>query len=145
MAVDPSAPTARSTPAGAVAAPDPAAILRSRQYVALLVLGALVGIPVAVVAYFFLALVAKSQTWVFTTLPTQLGFGSEPTWWPVVPLVLCGLLVALSLTYLPGTGGHEPADGFKAAVRPNRSTCPASWSRRWRRCAWGPRSDPRRR
>jgi H+/Cl- antiporter ClcA len=112
MAVDPSAQTA--PPAADPATLDAAAILRSRQYVALLVLGALVGIPVATVAYFFLALVAKAQDWVFTTLPTQLGFGSAPTWWPVVPLVLCGLVVGLSLTYLHGTGGHEPAEGFKA-------------------------------
>lgn len=111
MAVEPSARTA--PPAAAAAPPDAAAILRSREYVALLVLGALVGVPVAAVAYFFLALVAKAQQWVFTTLPGQLGFGSTPTWWPVLPLVLCGLIVALSLTYLPGTGGHEPADGLK--------------------------------
>ncbi len=28
-------------------------------------------------------------------------------------LALCGLLVALTLHYLPGTGGHRPAEGFK--------------------------------
>ena len=28
-------------------------------------------------------------------------------------LALAGLLVALSITYLPGIGGHSPADGFK--------------------------------
>ena len=95
-------------------APDAATILRSRAYLVLLVLGALVGVPVAVVAYFFLAFVGKAQTWVFSTLPEDLGLGSSPTWWPVVPLVLCGVVVALSLTFLPGTGGHEPAEGFKA-------------------------------
>jgi H+/Cl- antiporter ClcA len=96
------------------APPDPESILRSRGYVALLVMGALLGIPVAMVAYFFLAFVSKAQTWVFTTAPESLGFESAPTWWPVVPLVLCGLIVGLSLTYLRGSGGHEPAYGFQA-------------------------------
>ena len=56
----------------------------------------------------------------FTTLPGDLGFSSEPTWWPLLPTTLAGVLVALTLTYLPGTGGHKPAEGFKAggATRP---------------------------
>jgi H+/Cl- antiporter ClcA len=95
--------------------PDPAQLLRSRSYVAILVLGALIGVPVAAVAYFFLKAVGSSQTWVFTTLPGDLGFDSEPAWWPLLPLTLAGLLVGLSLRYLPGTGGHKPAEGFKAS------------------------------
>ena len=32
-----------------------------------------------------------------------------------VPLLaLSGVLVGLTITYLPGTGGHVPAEGFKA-------------------------------
>jgi len=42
------------------------------------------------------------------------GFHSEPTWWPLWPLALSGLLVALAIRSLPGTGGHPPADGFKS-------------------------------
>ena len=78
----------------------------------LLVLGALVGVPVAAVAYFFLAFVSKAQGWVFQTLPQDLGFDSAPTWWPLLPLVLSGLVVGLSLTFLRGTGGHEPTHGM---------------------------------
>ena len=37
---------------------DPLALLRSRSYVALLVIAAIIGAPVSAVAYFFLALVA---------------------------------------------------------------------------------------
>jgi H+/Cl- antiporter ClcA len=81
--------------------------------VALLVLGAIIGVPAAVVAYFFLKLVNEAQTYLFTTLPTDIGFHAEPTWWPVPLLALCGLLVAASIAWLPGTGGHNPADGFK--------------------------------
>ncbi|MFC4782972.1 chloride channel protein [Nocardioides sp. MAHUQ-72] len=106
--------TQTAAPAGA-ATPDPFALLRSRGYVGLLVLGALVGVPVAVVAYFFLALVTKAQHWVFDSLPDALGLDSSPIWWPVVPLVLCGLVVGLTLRYLHGTGGHRPAEGFKAS------------------------------
>ncbi len=94
--------------------PDPQVLLRSRPYVMLLVLAAVVGVPVSAVAWGFLALVSKLQGWVFTSLPHGLGFHTEPLWWPIPPLVLAGLLVALTIRYLPGTGGHSPADGFNA-------------------------------
>ena len=93
---------------------DPLALLRSRSYLALLVIAAIIGVLVSAVAYGFLALVNKSQGWVFTDLPKDLGFHGEPAWWPIVPLTLAGLLVALTIRYLPGTGGRSPADGFKA-------------------------------
>jgi H+/Cl- antiporter ClcA len=93
---------------------DPLALLRSRSYLALLILAALVGVPVSAAAYFFLALVSELQGWIFTSLPEGLGFDSEPLWWPILPLVLAGLLVGLTIRYLPGRGGHSPADGFKA-------------------------------
>jgi len=99
----------------AVPAADPVALLRSRSYVQLLVLGALIGVPVAAVAYFFLKFVAVAQKYVFVTLPKGLGFSTVPTWWPILPLVLSGLLVGLTLQHLHGTGGHKPAEGFKAA------------------------------
>ena len=93
---------------------DPVALLRSRSYIALLVLAAIIGVPISAAAYFFLALVSKLQTWIFTDLPKDVGFHSEPLWWPIPPLMLAGLLVALTIRYLPGTGGHSPADGFNA-------------------------------
>ena len=108
---------------------DPLALLRSRSYVALLVIAAIIGAPVSAVAYFFLALVSKMQGWVFTDLPKGLGFHGEPLWWPLLPLALAGVLVALTLKYLPGTGGHSPADGFKAGAGPPApSSFPASCS-----------------
>jgi H+/Cl- antiporter ClcA len=100
------------------APPDPLALLRSRSYVALLVLAAVIGVPVSAAAYFFLALVSKMQGWVFTNLPRGIGFRAEPLWWPVLPLALAGLLVALAIRYLPGNGGHSPADGFKMGEGP---------------------------
>jgi H+/Cl- antiporter ClcA len=98
--------------------PDPLELLRSKSYVALLALAALIGVPVSAAAYFFLALVSKLQTWIFTELPSGLGFHGEPLWWPVPPLLLAGVLVALTIRYLPGKGGHSPADGFKVGAGP---------------------------
>jgi H+/Cl- antiporter ClcA len=97
---------------------DPLALLRSRSYIALLVLAAIIGAPISAAAYFFLALVGKMQGWVFTDLPKGLGFHGEPPWWPVLPLAVAGVLVALAIRYLPGTGGHSPADGFKVGEGP---------------------------
>jgi H+/Cl- antiporter ClcA len=97
---------------------DPMAVIRSRKFVSLLVLAALIGIPVSAAAYFFLALVNKLQTWVFSDLPKGLGFDGEPLWWPVPLLVLAGVLVAATIQYLPGTGGHEPSNGLKVGGTP---------------------------
>jgi H+/Cl- antiporter ClcA len=110
-------PPPPQAPAPALA-PDPQALLRSRPYVVLLVMAAVLGVPISAVAWGFLALVSKLQGWIFTSLPHGLGFHTEPLWWPIPPLVLCGLLVALTIRYLPGTGGHSPADGFNAKAGP---------------------------
>lgn len=96
------------------AAPDPVALLRSPKYLGLLVLGAIAGVPVAIVAVLFLQGVSEVQGYVFTTLPDDLGLDGPPGWWPIAPLVLSGLLVALVITYLPGEAGHKPAEGFKS-------------------------------
>jgi H+/Cl- antiporter ClcA len=103
------------TPPPSPASSDPAELLKSRSYLALLVLGAAIGVPVAAVAFFFLKGVAEVQQNVFTTLPKDLGFNGAPIWWPLLPLALAGLLVALSIRYLPGTSGHSPADGLKSS------------------------------
>lgn len=80
-----------------------------------MVFGAIVGAPVAAVAFFFLKGVAELQHFVFTTLPKDVGFSGEPMWWPVPVLALSGVLVALAIRNLPGNGGHVPAEGFKAS------------------------------
>jgi H+/Cl- antiporter ClcA len=89
-------------------------LLKSKSYLQLLVLAALIGVPVSAVAYFYLALVSRLQTWIFQSLPSGLGFHGTPVWWPVPVLLIAGVLVAATITYLPGTSGHEPAEGFKA-------------------------------
>jgi H+/Cl- antiporter ClcA len=97
---------------------DPLALLRSRSYVVLLVLAAIIGVPVSAASYFFLALISKLQVWVFADLPKAVGFHSEPLWWPLLPLLLAGVLVGLTIRYLPGKGGQSPADGFKTGEGP---------------------------
>ena len=92
---------------------DPLELLRSRKYLVLLVFGAIVGVVVAFVAYFFLKGVSDTQEYVFTSLPKELGFRAEPVWWPLPWLSLAGLVVALTIRYLPGNAGHKPAEGFK--------------------------------
>ena len=99
-------------------------MLRTRSYAVLLVLAAIIGAPISAVAYFFLALVTKLQGWIFSSLPKGLGFHAEPMWWPVLPLVVAGVLVGLAIKYLPGTGGHSPADGFKAGGAPTPAQLP---------------------
>ncbi len=99
--------------AASPAAPDPQALLRSPQYLRLLLLAAIIGVPVSAASYGFLAVVDQLQTVFFETIPHDLGFHTTPNWWPLPLLALAGLLVALSITYLPGIGGHSPADGFK--------------------------------
>ena len=97
---------------------DPYAMLRTRRYVVLLVFAAVLGVPIAAAAYYFLWLINHLQTWVFSDLPDGLGFDGEPTWWPVVPLLVAGLIVGATIRYLPGRGGHSPADGFEAGAPP---------------------------
>ncbi|MDX6324911.1 MAG: hypothetical protein QOK15_1265, partial [Nocardioidaceae bacterium] len=103
-------PSAQPAPA---APPDPIALLRSRGYVAILLVASLIGIPIALVAFFFLALTTHLQGWVYQDLPKAIGLAT-PTWWPIPVLVSGGLLVALTIRYLPGHGGEVPAEGFHA-------------------------------
>ena len=97
---------------------DPVEVIRSRAYLAALLLAAILGIPISAIAYGFLALVAKIQELVFDDLPADIFSGGVPAWWPVPWLVLCGVLTGLSIRYLPGNGGHSPAFGFHTGGGP---------------------------
>jgi len=93
---------------------DPFAVVRTKQYVALLVLAAVLGVVISFLLYWYLKLITDLQTWVYTDLPKGLGFHGEPPWWPLLPLAVAGAVVGAVIRYLPGRGGHSPADGFKA-------------------------------
>src|SRR5665213_1029128 len=109
---------ASPAPAPTAAPPDPAELLKSKSYVQLLVLAALIGVPISATAYFYLAFVSHLQTWTFTTVPSALGFHGTPVWWPLPMLLVAAVLVSLTITHLPGTSGHEPAEGFKTGGTP---------------------------
>jgi hypothetical protein len=55
------------------------------------------------------------QTWVFSDIPKALGFNGAPPWWPLLPLALSGLVVAIVILRLPGNGGEIPLMGLKPA------------------------------
>ena len=92
---------------------DTFAVLRTKKYLALLILAAVLGIVISFLVYWLLKLIADIQTWVFTDLPKDLGFHGAPPWWPLLPLAVAGAIVGAVIRYLPGRGGHSPADGFK--------------------------------
>ena len=111
-------------PAAQPTAADPLAVIRSRGYLRILLLAGLIGVPVSIAAYGFLALADWLQTYLFTELPGVLGFATVPLWWPFPLLALSGLLVALSIQRLPGTSGHPPSEGFKAGGFPQPRELP---------------------
>src|SRR5204862_5918127 len=45
----------------------------------------------------------------------DLGYDGTPTWWSLPVLAIAGILTALAIVRLPGTGGHIPADGLSAS------------------------------
>jgi chloride channel protein, CIC family len=99
---------------------DPRALIRSRQYRALLVLAAIVGVLVSFASWAFLELVHVIQLGVYEDLPGHLGYASAPWWWPLPWLALAGVATAVAIVRLPGHGGHVPADGLQTGGSPTR-------------------------
>ncbi|MFE2141711.1 chloride channel protein [Streptomyces sp. NPDC059456] len=116
-------------PAGPPTAPagapnDPLAIVRTRGYAWVLVVSALLGVPISAAAFGFLALVSELQSLVYSDLPKTFGFQDAPDWWAIPPLAVAGVLVALTIRYFPGGGGHKPAEGLKTGGAPSFATVP---------------------
>jgi H+/Cl- antiporter ClcA len=87
-------------------------------YLRLIGLGAAIGIPAALVAAGFLALVHQLETWLWDDLPDALGYSSPP-WFLVVFLPVAGaIIVVFARALLPGDGGHRPLLGLSAAPTP---------------------------
>jgi H+/Cl- antiporter ClcA len=98
------------------AGPDPASTLRSKSFVAVLVLAAIVGVIASLAAWCFLELIFYIQRWVFTDLPHDVGFDNgTPLWWYLPVLAFAGVVTAFAIARLPGNGGHVPAEGLKAS------------------------------
>ena len=111
--------------ANASMAEDPLAVVRSRRYLRLLLFTAILGVPISAAAYWFLWAVHHGERWIFEALPTLLGFEAAPAWWPLPVLALGGLIAATAIGYMPGKGGHSPADGFQAGAPPKPAELPS--------------------
>jgi H+/Cl- antiporter ClcA len=111
-------------------AADPRALIRTRQFRVMLVFAAVIGLLVSAVSWGYLELVHYIQNWVYKDLPDRLGYtaltpgdlghSTIPWWYPLPWLALAGLLTALAITRLPGSGGHVPANGLATGGSPTR-------------------------
>ena len=93
--------------------PDPVALLLTKNYRRLLVLAAVIGILVSLASWGFLELIHWLQIWTYQDLPSGLGFTTVPSWWPFPVLAVAAIPIYFAIARLPGSGGHQPADGLK--------------------------------
>jgi H+/Cl- antiporter ClcA len=108
---DPTAPTPE----------DPTATLMSKGFMVVLVIAAVAGIAVSLVAWCFVELVYQLQQELYHHLPAALGYQhGPPLWWSLPILGIAGVLVALTIARLPGDGGHVPANGLKVGGAPTQ-------------------------
>ena len=107
-----------SEPATAPAGHLEPAGLGGLGYLRLIGLGAVIGIPAALLAAVFLAFVHVLETWLWTDLPAHLG-ATEPPWYLVLVLPVVGALVVVAARrLLPGDGGHAPLGGISTKPTP---------------------------
>ena len=86
--------------------------MSAAEYGRLVAVGALVGIPAALLAAVFLAFVHDLEHWLWHDLPHHLG-ESSPPWYLVIGLPVVGAcIVVVARRFLPGDGGHRPIDGL---------------------------------
>ncbi|MGW4275961.1 chloride channel protein [Streptomyces seoulensis] len=113
------------TEPGPSAAPAPAArpeeadrlreLLRTPAYRRTLALCAVIGVPVSLAAFWFLAGLHELEHALWSALPGALGWRLPPWWWPLPLLAVAGVAVGLVVRRLPGAGGHVPAAGLQAS------------------------------
>ncbi|AWK12033.1 chloride channel core [Streptomyces spongiicola] len=89
-------------------------LLLSTSYRRILLFSALIGVPISLIAFWFLVALHQLEHLMWDHLPrTLLGGPDPPWWWPLVLLPLAGLIVGLVVVRLPGAGGHVPAYGLQ--------------------------------
>jgi chloride channel protein, CIC family len=97
---------------------QPAKDLDASGYLRLVGIGALIGIPAALLASVFLAFVHDLEHWLWDDLPQSLGYSSPP-WYLVIGLPAIGAcIVFLARRFLPGDGGHPPLEGIGGGAVP---------------------------
>jgi H+/Cl- antiporter ClcA len=95
-----------------------AALPDAKQYLQMIGIAALIGIPAALLAAGFLALVHTIEDWLWTDLPAALN-QSGPPWYLVIALPVAGAAIVLAARkLLPGDGGHEPLEGIGGGAVP---------------------------
>jgi H+/Cl- antiporter ClcA len=101
-----------------VATNDSPPALGGAEYLRLVGLGAVIGVPAAFLAAVFLAFVHDLEHWLWDSLPTALGHSSPP-WYLVIGLPIAGAcVVVVARLLLPGDGGHRPLEGIGGGATP---------------------------
>jgi H+/Cl- antiporter ClcA len=101
-----------------MSAPAAPAELAGAAYLRLILAGAAIGIPAALLAAGFLALVHEVEDALWHDLPDALG-RSSPPWYLVIGLPVVGaFLVVVARRLLPGDGGHAPLHGLGVEPTP---------------------------
>jgi H+/Cl- antiporter ClcA len=72
-----------------------------------------IGIPVSLLAFFFLAGLHELQHLIWVAWPHDAGWADPPWWWALPMAVVPAVGVTLVVRHLPGQGGHVPADGLQ--------------------------------
>ena len=114
MSRQPSSPGAAGPPApqqptpGAAGPPDAPS---PGEYLRILVVAALLGVPVALGSAAFMSAVHGLTTLVWTTVPDSAGWTTPPGWYVLAVPAMAGLLVAVALR-LPGHGGEPAVKGI---------------------------------
>ena len=87
--------------------------MRSRAYIGLLVVVAVIGVIVSIAAWCLLEAIFQIQQELYVHLPHAVGYqNGPPKWWSLPVLAVGALIVAVAITRLPGDGGHIPAKGL---------------------------------
>jgi H+/Cl- antiporter ClcA len=97
---------------------EPRPQVSGAEYLRLVGLGAVIGVPAALLASVFLALVHDLEGWLWDDLPDALGHTSPP-WYLVIGLPAAGAAIVLAARrLLPGDGGHPPLEGIGGGATP---------------------------
>ena len=114
MSRQPSSPGAAGPPAPERPAPTaagPPEAPSPGEYLRILVVAALLGVPVALASAAFMSAIHGLTTLVWTTVPDSAGWTTPPGWYVLAVPAMAGLLVAVTLR-LPGHGGEPAVKGI---------------------------------